>query len=142
MALAPHYPLFIDDVVLELDGTEYSTAVDSVTITTTKSKIVWKPVNGRKTTVVGKADFALVLNLGQDFATTGLMHQLVEGHGTIVPFTVKPRAGEIAEVSGTVTLEIPDSMLGAAETVATSAVTLGIEAAPTFVWTSSAPAGA
>jgi hypothetical protein len=124
----------IEDVALTLGDKEFSTACDSIVLVPTTTKARWKPVNGKKKTVVAKPDWALTLNLGQDFDTTGLTHELIAGHGTSVPFTLKPLgASDAAEISGSVTLEAVQ-VGGGSETIATSAVTLDVDGQPTFVW--------
>ena len=134
MALQPHNPLVIEDVMLTLGTKEFSTACDSVILAPTTVKARWKPVNGLKKTRVAKPDWALTLNLGQDFDTTGLTHELIEGHGTSVPFTLKPLGdSDAAEISGSVTLEAVQ-VGGGAETIAVSSVTLDVDGQPTFVW--------
>jgi len=134
MALQPHNGLVIEDVALTLGTKEFSTACDSITLVPTTAKLRWKPVNGNKRTIVAKPDWALTLNLGQDFDTAGLTHELIEGHGTTVPFTLKPLgASDTAEITGSVTLEAVQ-VGGGAETIAVSSVTLDVDGQPTFVW--------
>lgn len=134
MALQPHNALVIEDVELELGTKEFSTACDSVTLTPTTGKLRWKPVNGKKTTVVAEPDWALGLNLGQDFDNTGLLHELIENHGKSVPFVLRPKGtAGVAKVEGFVTLEA-GAIGGASEAIATSAVTLDVDGQPTFTW--------
>jgi hypothetical protein len=133
MALQAHNSLVIEDVALTLGTKEFSTACDSITLVPTTAKLRWKPVNGLKKTVVAKPDWALTLNLGQDFDTAGLTHELIEGHGTTVPFILKPNAGDTAEITGSVTLEAVQ-VGGGSETIAVSSVTLDVSGQPVFVW--------
>lgn len=134
MTLQPHNAIVIEDVMLTLDGKEYSTACDSVILVPTTTKNRWKPVNGQKKTRVAKPDWALTLNLGQDFDVTGLTHALIDGHGETVPFILQPLgATDAAKISGSVTLEAVQ-LGGASEAIATSGVTLDVEGAPVFVW--------
>lgn len=134
MVAQPHTPLVIENVLLTLDGKEYSTACDSITLVPTTTKNRWKPVNGNKKTIVAKPDWALTLNIGQDFDTTSLQHALIEGHGTSVPFELQPLgASAAAEITGSVTLEAIQ-IGGAAETVAVSSVTLDVDGQPAFTW--------
>ena len=133
MALQPHNSVVFEDVALTLGTKEFSTACDSVVLAPTTAKLRWKPVNGKKKTVVAKPDWALTLNLGQDFDTAGLTHELIEGHGTTVPFVLKPQAGDAAEITGSVTLEAVQ-VGGGSETIAVSSVTLDVEGQPSFVW--------
>jgi hypothetical protein len=134
MALQPHNALVIEDVALTLGTKEFSTACDSVALVPTTGKLRWKPVNGKNKTVVAKPDWALTLNLGQDFDTAGLTHELIEGHGTTVPFILKPLgASDAAEITGNVTLEAVQ-VGGGSATIAVSSVTLDVEGQPSFVW--------
>lgn len=134
MALQPHNAVVIEDVMLTLDGKEYSTACDSIMLVPTTTKSRWKPVNGQKKTIVARPDWALTLNLGQDFDTAGLTHALIEGHGTSVPFSLKPLGeSDAAEIAGSVTLEAVQ-LGGAAEAIATSGVTLDVDGQPVFTW--------
>lgn len=134
MALQPHNPLVIEDVALTLGTKEFSTACDSVTLVPTTTKTRWKPVNGKATTRVARPSWALTLNLGQDFDTAGLTHELIEGHGTTVPFILAPNgASDTAKIEGFVTLESVQ-VGGASEVIATSAVTLDVDGQPVFTW--------
>jgi hypothetical protein len=134
MALQPHNGLVIEDVALTLGTKEFSTACDSIALVPTTAKLRWKPVNGKKKTIVAKPDWALTLNLGQDFDTAGLTHELIEGHGTTVPFILKPLgATDAAEITGSVTLEAVQ-VGGGSETIAVSSVTLDVEGQPSFTW--------
>lgn len=134
MALQPHNSVVIEDVMITLGTKEFSTACDSILLVPTTGKLRWKPVNGKKKTVVAKPDWALTLNLGQDFDTAGLTHELIEGHGTTVPFTLKPLGtADAASISGNVTLEAVQ-VGGGSETIAVSGVTLDVEGQPVFVW--------
>ena len=135
--LAPHTPLVIEDVRLSLDGVDYATACDSITLVPTTAKVRWKPVNGRKSTRVPKPDWALTLNLGQDFDRAGLAAQLIERHGESVPFILTPEGSGAAQIAGNVTLEAAQ-FGGASEAVATSAVTLDVDGQPQFTWRESA----
>lgn len=134
MALQPHNSLVIEDVALTLGTKEFSTACDSIMLVPTTAKLRWKPVNGKKKTVVAKPDWALTLNLGQDFDTSGLQHELIVGHGTVVPFILAPLgASDTAKIEGFVTLEAVQ-VGGGSETIAVASVTLDVEAQPTFTW--------
>lgn len=134
MTLQPHNVVVLEDVALTLDGKEYSTACDSVTLTPTTTKKVWTPVNGKTKTVVPKPKWDLVLNLGQDFDVTGLQHALIEGHGSTVPFILKPLgASDTASISGEVTLEAVQ-VGGTGEEVGVAGVTLGVAGQPVFTW--------
>jgi hypothetical protein len=129
----------IEDVALTLGTKEFSTACDSIVLVPTTSKLRWKPVNGKKKTIVAKPDWALTLNLGQDFDTAGLTHELITGHGTSVPFILKPLgASDAAEITGSVTLEAVQ-VGGGSETIAVSAVTLDVDGQPEFIWNTPAP---
>lgn len=139
MALQPHNPLVIEDVALTLGTKEFSTAVDSTILVPTTVKARWKPVNGKKTTRVAKPDWALTLNLGQDFDNSGLLHELIENHGETVPFILSPNgSSDVAKIEGFVTLEAAQAG-GASEAIATSAVTLDVDGQPTFTWNTPAP---
>ena len=134
MPAQPHNSVVLEDVALTLDGKEFSTACDSVVLAPTTGKLRWKPVNGAKRTIVAKPDWALTLNLGQDFDTTGLQHALIEGHGTVVPFTLKPLGeSDTASISGSVTLEAVQ-VGGGSETIAVASVTLDVSGQPAFAW--------
>lgn len=134
MTLQPHNVVVLEEVSLTLDGKEYSTACDSVTLTPTTTKKVWTPVNGKTITRTPKPKWELGLNLGQDFDTTGLQHALIDGHGSTVPFILKPLgASDAAEITGSVTLEAVQ-VGGTGEEVGTAAVTLGVSGQPVFVW--------
>lgn len=136
MVLQPHNSLVIEDVALTLGTKEFSTACDSIVLVPTTTKLRWKPVNGMKKTVVAKPDWALTLNLGQDFDTAGLTHELIAGHGTTVPFTLKPTGtSDTAEIAGSVTLEAVQ-VGGGSETIAVSSVTLDVSGQPEFTWNS------
>lgn len=131
--LAPHTPLIIEDVALKLDGVDYATACDSITIVPTTTKVRWKPVNGRKSTKVAKPDWALTLNVGQDFDKAGLSAQLIQRHGESVTFELSPASGSVEKITGSVTLEA-GQFGGASEAVATAAVTLDVDGQPVFAW--------
>lgn len=134
MTVQPHNSVVLEDVMLTLGTKEFTTACDSVLLVPTTTKLRWKPVNGKKKTIVAKPDWALTLNVGQDFDTTGLTHELIEGHGTTVPFILQPLgAGELAKIEGSVTLEAVQ-IGGPSETIAVSAVTLDVEGQPSFTW--------
>lgn len=134
MALQPHNPLFIEDVALTLGTKEFSTACDSIVLVPTTAKSRWKPVNGKRKSRVAPPEWALTLNVGQDFDNTGLLHELIENHGQQVPFILKPLgASGVAQITGTVTLEAAQAG-GGAETIATSGVTLDVEDQPEFTW--------
>jgi hypothetical protein len=133
MTVQPHNAIVLEDVLLKLGTKEFTTACDSIILVPTTTKLRWKPVNGKKKTIVAKPDWALTLNLGQDFDTTGLTHELIEGHGTTVAFELTPAAGETAKVTGSVTLEAVQ-IGGASETIAVSSVTLDVEGQPIFTW--------
>lgn len=142
MALAPHNPLIIEDVSLTLDGTDYATAVDSVTLIPTTTKVAWKPVNGHKSTRVARPSWALTLNVGQDFDRAGLTHKLITDHGKEVPFTLLPNGeSDTAAITGLVTLEA-HQLGGGAETIATASVTLDVSGQPEFTWADTVPAAA
>lgn len=138
MTLQPHNAIVLEDVMLTLGTKEFTTAVDNVVLVPTTTKLKWKPANGKKKTIVPKPDWALTLNVGQDFDTTGLTHELIEGHGTTVPFILQPQAGDTAKVEGFVTLEAVQ-VGGASETIAVSPVTLDVEGQPAFTWNVVAP---
>lgn len=139
MTIQPHNPLVIEDVMLTLGTKEFSTACDSVSLVPTTAKLRWKPVNGQKKTIVAKPDWALTLNVGQDFDTTGLMHELIEGHGEERTFTLQPLgASDLAKIEGTVTLEAVQ-VGGGSETIAASGVTLDVSGQPVFTWSATAP---
>jgi hypothetical protein len=134
VTLQPHNPFVIEDVMLTLGTKEFTTACDSVSLVPTTAKLRWKPVNGKKTTIVAKPDWALTLNVGQDFDTEGLMHELIEGHGETRTFKLQPLgSGDLAKIEGTVTLEAVQ-VGGGAETIAVSGVTLDVEGQPVFTW--------
>lgn len=134
MTLQPHTPLVIEEVMITLDGKEYSTACDSVTLVPTTTKTPWKPVNGQRKARVARPTWALTLNLGQDFDTTSLTHALIEGHGEVVPFILQPLGeSSAAKIAGNLTLEAVQ-IGGTAETIATSGVTLDVEGQPVFTW--------
>ena len=136
MTLQPHNVVLLENVVLTLAGNEYSTACDSVTLTPTTTKKVWTPVNGKKKTVVPMPSWDLALNLGQDFDVTGLQHALIDGHGSTVPFTLKPLGeADTASISGEVTLEAVQ-VGGTGEEIGIASVTLGVSGQPVFVWSS------
>lgn len=132
-------PLVIEDVALTLDGVDYATALDSVTLTPTSTKLPWKPVNGRKKNRVGKPAWSLALNLGQSFDRAGLTAKLIADHGKTVPFTLQPQGvgTGLASVTGKVLLEA-GQIGGGAETVAVASVTLDIDDQPVFTWATGA----
>lgn len=134
MALQPHNPLMIEDVALTLGTKEFSTACDSIILVPTTVKTRWKPVNGLSSTKVAKPDWALTLNLGQDFDTAGLTHELITNHGESVPFILAPNgASDTAKIEGFVTLEAVQ-VGGASASLATSGVTLDVSGQPVFTW--------
>lgn len=135
-------PLVIEDVLLTLDGNDYATALDSITLTPTTTKVEWKPVNGRKTTKVPRPKWALGLNVGQSFNKAGLTAQLIQNHGKRVPFKLQPEGADAAAsvITGFVTLEA-GAIGGGAETVATASLTLDVDGQPDFTWRDDAPAG-
>lgn len=137
MTLAVHNPLIIEDVSLTLDGTDYATAVDSVTLIPTTTKAKWTPINGKKSTKVARPSWALTLNLGQDFDKASLSHKLITDHGKEVAFTLTPNAEGDAAITGRVVLEA-HQLGGGAETIATAAVTLDVSGQPEFVWNETA----
>lgn len=134
MTLQPHNALVIEDVMLTLDGKEYSTACDSIILVPTTTKNRWEPVNGKSQTRVARPSWALTLNLGQDFDTTSLTHALIEGHGSTVPFILQPLGeSDTAKIAGSVTLEAVQ-VGGAGKSIATSGVTLDVDGQPEFTW--------
>lgn len=133
-------PLIIDHVSLTLGGVDYASACDSVILAPTTPKVKFKPVNGRSRTKVAKPDWALTLNLGQDFDKAGLSAQLIDRHGEAVPFTLSPEGESAAsQITGTVVLEA-GQLGGASATVATTSVTLDVDGQPSFTWRTAAPA--
>ena len=121
--------------MLVLGAKEFSTALDSAILTPTTTKLRWAPINGKTKTKVPKPSWALALNLGQDFDSTGLMHELITKHGEEVPFTLTPVGSgtDVAEITGFVTLEAV-AVGAAANVIATSAVTLDVNGQPVFTW--------
>lgn len=126
-------PLVFEDCMLSLDGKDYASAVDNVTLVPTTTKVNWNPVNGRSVTKVPKPKWAMTLNVGQSFDRAGLTAQLIENHGKAVPFTLTPASGAAAKIEGTVVLEA-SQIGGGSEDVATAGVTLDINGQPDFTW--------
>ena len=134
MTLQPHNEFVVENVMLTLGTKEFSTALDSITLTPTTTKLRRTAVNGVSKTRVPLPDWALALNYGQDFDSTGLSHELLTKHGQEVDFTINPLgAGELAEITGKVTLEA-GAIGGAAKTIAASTVTLDVNGQPDFTW--------
>ncbi len=132
--LAPHTPLIIEDVSLTLDGIDYATAVDSVTLIPTTTKAKWTPINGKKSTKVARPSWALTLNVGQDFDRASLTHKLITDHGKEVTFSLMPNGeSDTAAITGSVVLEAAQ-VGGGAETIAVASVTLDVSGQPEFVW--------
>jgi hypothetical protein len=132
MALQPHNDVVIENVMLTLGTKEFSTALDSITLTPTTTKLRRTAVNGKSKTRVPLPDWALALTYGQDFDDTGLSHELLTKHGQEVDFVLKP-LGDEAEITGTVTLEA-GAVGGAAKAIAQSTVTLDVNGQPVFAW--------
>lgn len=132
-------PVIIEDVLLSLDGVDYAEALDSVILAPTTAKTKFKAVNGKKKSRVAKPDWVLTLNHGQSFDRASLTAQLITRHGESVPFILTPQSGSLAKIEGSVTLEAVQ-VGGAAEAVATSGVSLDVDAQPKFTWNGE-PAG-
>jgi hypothetical protein len=120
--------------MLTLGTKEFSTALDSITLTPTTTKLRRTAVNGKSKTRVPAPDWALGLTYGQDFDSTGLSHELLTKHGQEVPFTLQPLGdADAAEITGFVTLEA-GAVGGAAKAIAQSTVTLDVNGQPVFTW--------
>ena len=120
--------------MLTLGTKEFSTALDSITLTPTTTKLRRTAVNGKSRTRVPLPDWSLALTYGQDFDDTGLSHELLTKHGQEVSFTLQPLGDtDTAEITGFVTLEA-GAVGGAAKATAASTVTLDVNGQPTFTW--------
>lgn len=134
MTLQPHNDVVIENVMLTLGTKEFSTALDSIVLTPTTTKLRRTAVNGVSRTRVAKPDWSLALTFGQDFDDKGLLHELITRHGEEVPFTLNPLGDEaVAEITGLVTLEA-GAVGAAAKTIAASTVTLDVNGQPAFTW--------
>lgn len=136
-------PLVIEDVHLTLAGTEYADALDSITLTPTTATVTRPAVNGKRKHRAPKPSWVLDLSVGQDFDKASLTAQLIQKHGQVVPFELRPNgtATTAAKISGNVML-LAGAIGGAAEGVAASTVSLPVEDQPAFVWNNAATAGA
>lgn len=132
-------PLVFEDCMLSLDGKDYASAVDNVTLVPTTEKKPWNPINGKSRTKVPKPKWALTLNAGQSFDRAGLTAQLIERHGESVPFVLTPTSGAASKIEGEVVLEA-GQIGGGAEGVATAGVTLDVNGQPKFTWNAEATA--
>lgn len=131
----PHNVLTINRAKLTLGGVEYGDAISSVTMVPAATSTTWTPVSGNSQQKQGKASWAANLTLGQDFDTAALHRYLFENEGEEnVPVSFKPD-GDTGPSFDAVVTSIPAPQLGgAADTIATADVVLGLAGKPTATW--------
>lgn len=127
-------PLQINDAEVTIGtNTTAGDEVTSVTLRPTTTRTAWQPVSGKDQNVYSAPSWELLLTVGQDFAASSLMAQLIKGHGTVETFTVKPKTGGSASFTGDVRLAFPDNLLGPRGGIATTTVTLSVQDQPTIL---------
>lgn len=120
-------PLQIKDASVTLATVEHGDAITSVTLVPSTTRTDWLPVTGNDQVQYSNPAWLLNIDLGQDYQSSSLTVALISGHGTEVPFIVKPKAGGMAEFSGMVRLAMPSQLLGGRAGIATAQASLSVQ---------------
>lgn len=128
-----HTPLQIMDAAVTLGDVEHGDAITACTIVPNIVRTDWQPVSGNDQTVYADPTWLLNIDLGQNYETSSLLVALISGHGEVVPFSVKPKTGGNAEISGEVRLVMPSQLLGPRSGIATAQASLAVQGQPTII---------
>ncbi len=141
-ATAGHHNVFeYVNALLKLNNIDYSTACDSVELTPSYSKNLWKGINGVSKSSAGAASWVMNLNFGQDWETSHLMEFLYTNHGKEVDFSLEPQGAgsNLPSVKGKVLIVMPSKFGGKVGETQTATVALDVSGVPVVKF---APAGA
>lgn len=136
MPAITHNPTIIQNCEVTIDGNTYGASIDSAVAQPTYVTHKWKGVNGKAQTVVGKLDWAVALNLGQDYTDGSLLQTLIDRHGETASITLAPNGTGTGQptISGTVTLAAVTDVGGKVDEMAVTGTTLAFDGPPVIVW--------
>lgn len=131
-----HNPTIIQNAQITIDGNTYGDSIDSAIAQPTYVTHKWKGVSGKAATRVGKLDWAVALNLGQDYTDGSLLQVLIDRHGEQAQITIAPAGEGVGQptITGTVTLAAVTDVGGKVDEMAVTGTTLAFDGAPTIVW--------
>lgn len=135
-----HTLLAIKNATLKLSPTrgtpvfvEFGDALDSALVNITSEDYSWDPISGVPQNQVGALKHEVVLNLGQDTKTGGLMQWLYANHGALGKIEFYPKGGSIPKFAGDIIVRAAGA-LGGGKGVATTSVTLKVDGLPVITW--------
>lgn len=136
----PHTILAIKNASVKLANTrvtptfvDHSDAIDNVKGNATSEDFQWVPVSGVVLNQTGALKWEVVLNLGQDTKTGGLMNYLIVNHGAAGKIEFCPKGGATPKFAADIILKAPADY-GGGVGVATTSVTLKVDGQPTITW--------
>jgi len=136
-----HNILTIKNAVVKLSNSrttpvwvDHSDALDQAKVNISSDDFQWVPISGNIQNQTGALKYEVVLNLGQDTKTGGLLQYLVANHGVAGKIEFYPKGGTTTpKFAGDIILKAPDG-LGGPVGVATATVTLKVDGAPVITW--------
>lgn len=136
MTNVTHNPTVIQNCQVSIDGKTYGDAIDSAIAQPTYVTHKWKGVSGKAQTRVGALDWAVALNLGQDYTDGSLLQVLIDRHGEPAELTLSPNGEGTGQptISGTVTLAAVTDVGGKVDEMAVTGTTLAFVGKPVIVW--------
>lgn len=113
--------------------TEFGDALDSALVNISSDDFEWVPISGNVQNSTGGLKHEVVLNLGQDTKTGGLMQYLYANHGLAGKIEFYPKGGTTPKFAGDVVLKAA-STLGGGVGVAVTNVTMKVDGLPVITW--------
>lgn len=136
----PHTILTIKNATLKLSNVrttpvwvEFGDALDNALVNISSEDFQWVPISGNVQNSTGTLKHDVVLNLGQDTKTGGLMQYLYANHGALGKIEFYPKGGTTPKFAGDVVLKAP-STLGGGVGVAVTNVTFKVDGVPVITW--------
>jgi len=133
MALITPAPLYFDDVVLTIDGDDYSPAASKATLTPNTTSTMFHGLKPDDNFPASSTDWSLALSYVQDWdSAESLSRYLFANQGSDIATTLKPKSG--SGPSFTMTLHIvPGSVGGTTRAHAVTDVTIPLKGIPVLV---------
>lgn len=136
----PHTLLTVKNATLKMAPTrtapvyvEFGDALSSAKVLFTSTDNTWEPISGNVQNSTGALKYEVVLDLGQDTKSGGLLQFLVANHGAAGKMEFYPKGGTAPKVLADVIVRAPGE-LGGAVGVATTSVTLKVDGAAAITW--------
>jgi hypothetical protein len=135
-----HTILAIKNATVKLSATratpvfvDHSDAIDNVKGNISSDDFQWVPVSGNVQNQTGALKHEVVLNLGQDTKTGGLMNFLLVNHGAAGKLEFYPKGGATPKYAADIIIKAAADY-GGGVGVATTTVTLKVDGQPTITW--------